>query len=338
MMTEDDRKKVFWLLKKYSSYTAWKVLGDAFQAFTDAWEFSVKKADEQDEFITEALKDFWTGCESFDKGLSLLKQGDHYVFRNKGNWLIKDKIEYARRLMDPVEYVHDWMVKKDEAFKANEQVQNNIQIFAITEKPDETVSASFDTETVFWTDTWPRHLDYAQFNFPPKLPEVPAPTEATVETGKEVPFDGIWEPEWIDPTVKKNRVINIRSLFEGSAPSNLQKGCMNYFVAGTIAPPYQDSRQQPVIPVRWRLIWQDTRYRDGVIPDEEAEYLAPPEQRPVLQQGEDRMLRIQAGKPCPRTGTWEAQDTGLQKRFYKEGDIMADLHSAYGRTVWHWVE
>jgi hypothetical protein len=43
MMTEDNRKKVFWLLQKYSSYTAWKNLGDAFRAFTDAFELALKR-------------------------------------------------------------------------------------------------------------------------------------------------------------------------------------------------------------------------------------------------------------------------------------------------------
>ena len=55
-------------------------------------------------------------------------------------------------------------------------------------------------------------------------------------------------------------------------------------------------------------------------------------------QVESQPLRATAGRPCPRTVNWQAQDTSAEKRFYKEGDVTADLHSAYGRTVWHWVE
>jgi hypothetical protein len=105
-MNEDDRKRVFWMLKKYSSYTAWKVLGDAFQAFPDGWEYAVNHVQpplDSDDFWVEALKSFWKGCEGFDRGLPLLKQGDRYIYRNKANWLIRHQIKYAYRLMDPVE-------------------------------------------------------------------------------------------------------------------------------------------------------------------------------------------------------------------------------------------
>ena len=49
-------------------------------------------------------------------------------------------------------------------------------------------------------------------------------------------------------------------------------------------------------------------------------------------------LRAKAGQPCPRAGMWQSQDAKAEKRFYKEGDLMADLHSEYGMTIWQWVK
>lgn len=341
MMNNDDRKKVFWLLKKYSSYTAWKALGDAFQEFTNAWEYAVQQAQpplDSDGTWVEALKGFWKGVEGFDKGLKLLKQGDRYIFRYINNWLIEEKIEYARRLMDPDEYVHDWMINKDGIYAAHQKIEKYKKFFWVTENPDRALPATFDAETVFWTNTWPRHLDYAQFNFPPELANVPDPTTTTVNSGKEVPIDGIWEPEWPDPAAKKGTVVNIRSLFSTSLPSDVQKGCMNYFIAGTIAPSYQDGEKLPVMSVRWRLIWQDARYKDGTIPVEEADYLATSS---ALQSNRENHTnstfnRVEGGQPCSQAGYWFTPAQVNSRRHFKEGDIMPVIGSDYGTIIWQW--
>lgn len=336
MMTEDDRRKIFWLLKKYSSYTAWKTLGDAFHEFTDAWEYAVKKAkpEDQDEFIVGAFKDFLDGCRGFDDGLPQLKRGERHVFRRRTGgdlgWHASYAVSYAEDIMNPREYVFDWMVNKD-------KVQNSIAKVSQLRKGSSAVVELSDPTSPAANREYMFDSLFEPFNFPPNLGDVPTPTETTIDSGKEVPLDGIWEPEWRDPSKKQNRVVGIRSLFTPVEPSDLQKGCMNYLIAGTIAPPYQDSSRDPVMPVRWRLIWQDTRYRDGTIPDEEADYLAPTSAMPS-HHAEEGALRVKAGQPCPRAGTWESLDAKGVKRTYKEGDIMADLGSAYGFTLWQFIE
>jgi hypothetical protein len=110
---------------------------------------------------------------------------------------------------------------------------------------------------------------------------------------------------------------------------------MNYFVTGVIAPRYRDARQLPIIPVRWRLIWKDIRYRDGVIPDEETEYLSstqetsPPAYNPHH--------RVEGGKPCPQTGFWFTPAFADSRRHFDQGDTMPVFeHSQYGATIWQW--
>jgi hypothetical protein len=48
-------------------------------------------------------------------------------------------------------------------------------------------------------------------------------------------------------------------------------------------------------------------------------------------------LRAKAGTPCPRTGFWKTQSNEIAKCYYKEGELMPDLGSSYGFTIWEWV-
>ena len=45
-------------------------------------------------------------------------------------------------------------------------------------------------------------------------------------------------------------------------------------------------------------------------------------------------LRARAGELCPKAGLWESMDIPSQARQYQQNDIMNDLGSAYGLTVW----
>ena len=49
-------------------------------------------------------------------------------------------------------------------------------------------------------------------------------------------------------------------------------------------------------------------------------------------------LRSKAGQPCPQSGLWQALDVNAQQRTLQQGEIMPDLRSAYGLTVWEYVD
>lgn len=339
MMNEDERKHAFWLLKKYSSYTLWKALGDALQAFTNAWEYAVKNAKPplaSDDLWVEALKYFWQACGEFDRGLLLLKQGDRQIFRKNGNRYIFLHSRYAEKLMDSEEYVHNWMVNEPE-------VKNLFEKFNrlgygpgwITEQEKNSPSV-FGTENIFRSYTYPFSIGYSNFNFPVSLPDVPLPSTSTVDTGNEVPFDGIWEPEWAVEDTKKTTAINIRSLFTHSSSSSVEKGCMNYLIAGTVAPLYQDGVNLPIIPVRWRLIWQDQRYKNDLIPAEESEYLSIADTSHSAHTTSLSTQGIAGNQPCPQTGYWFTPAKLHSRRHFKEGDIMPAVGSDYGSTIWQW--
>ncbi len=75
-LSEEERRKVFWLLKKYSSYTAWEALAQAYYRFADAWMKAMRTADDADidEFNQDATKSILTGRIGFEKGLARLKK------------------------------------------------------------------------------------------------------------------------------------------------------------------------------------------------------------------------------------------------------------------------
>ncbi len=65
MMNEEDRKKVFWALKKRTSYAAWKALADAWQEFIKSWKHALQHANFSDPSIekghTDSYKFFLDG-------------------------------------------------------------------------------------------------------------------------------------------------------------------------------------------------------------------------------------------------------------------------------------
>ena len=133
MMSEEERKKVFWLLKKYSSYTAWKALGDAYAEFAKAYEYAIQHSEETDEDASEWDRDHFKrildGQIAFEKGLPLLREGQRSVFRNTSmGYLARaaNQVYFAGRIMDPDEYVFDWMKNKDEVLATFETVELHI--------------------------------------------------------------------------------------------------------------------------------------------------------------------------------------------------------------------
>lgn len=349
MMTEQDRSKVFWLLKKYSSYTAWKALGDAYFVFADAYMKAIELVDHShadpldEEAFADEAKRILTGRIGFEQGLPRLKQGDRSVWRRNSRGALAvggNKIYYIGQIMNEREFVLDWMKNKSDVQHALSVLdEKNKGLGSVTERTPERDRATWGQKTVF--DPF-----YGPFNFPSQLPEVPHPTNIVIATGEEVPFDGIYEPEWgpLPDAPNPGLLAKIKTLL-GNKPSLMDDvgddglatvrhrdiGCMNYLLSCTQAPLYRDGELDPDIPVQWRLIWKDTRYLDGTIPDEESEYLAQTVEAPTAR------LRCEAGRPCPAEGEWSTP-AAQGSRHFKQGEIMPDMKSDYGQTIWYFEQ
>jgi hypothetical protein len=277
-MTPDDRKKIFWFLKRKTSYTAWKRKADAFDAFAVIFK---KQVVEQPHakglmdgthwkpFYSEILK----AQVLYEKGLARLFQGDRSV------WLYNDR----GILGDAGIISNSWYselvnngARGDHTYdgKYVEEMTDAIKVFDIASRDagyEQSMMA--DAPAVHWWGEgmycilnnemcprhpepgWPRLKLASLIEYPSPLPEIPvAEKEVLIKTGENTPVFGIYEPQ-------------------------VKDGCMNYLLQNTPAPTlaYERGSNQPVV---WRLIWEDTRYLDGTIPDEEALYF-PPESEAV---------------------------------------------------------
>lgn len=358
-MTEEERRKVFWLIKKYSSYTAWEALAAAYYAFADAWMVAMRTASDADidEFNQGATRDILDGRIGFEKGLPQLKVGDRSVWRRSrarsfASWghLTRGmfQIGFIQKIHDPAEYVFDWMKNKNDVLaKKSALLFWAARLGVVTERLEAKHPAPMSPYDALQT-VHPDHgyamNDPGYLNFPPTLPTVPAPTGTTADTGGEVPVDGIYEPEWghiesVSPTglLGKMRTAfgskpSLVNLPTGISPRREHLGCMNYLLANTSAPSYQDRELDQPMPVTWRLIWQDERYLDGVIPLEEAEYLAPA----AAPATDTAQLRCEAGLPCPREGWWFSPAKPDSRRHFAHGEVMPAFSTDYGGTIWQW--
>lgn len=140
------------------------------------------------------------------------------------------------------------------------------------------------------------------FNFPTPLPPCPPRNtnkEGQVWSGEEIPITGIYEPWFI---------------------GGQHVGCPNYFLAGQEAIEYQMEGTQDKEQVAWRLIWEDQRYLDGNIPQEEAHYLREPNESSSAQQ--TPVLSALPGQPCPKAGIWFAPHLQMKEVRMQHGEPM----------------
>ena len=379
-MTDDERRKVFWLLKKYSSYTAWEALALAYYRFTDAYMLahkvfipdpSVPDRASTDEWHAGHLKEILDGRIGFEKGLPRLKAGDRSVWRRSRERGISRsgrersfaawgplargiyKVDFIRRILDPEEYGLDWMNNKDDVIaKKDALLFWSARIGAVMERVEAKHPAPMSPYDALQTV----HPQYgyamnnpAYLNFPVSIPNVPEPTATTFETGNEVFFDGVYEPEWgsmQDPSspgllgklkialTDKPSLVDSEPLAPVVSSRREHIGCMNYLLANTTAPLYQNAELDKPMPVTWRLVWKDERYLDGVISPEEAEYIAP-----VAAPGADTtQLRCDADQRCPREGWWFSPAKSDSRRHFAQDEVMPAFSTNYGATIWQWDE
>jgi len=160
-----------------------------------------------------------------------------------------------------------------------------------------------------------------------------------VLSGHEIPVTGIWEPWYILPPSEEGLLSGLLDRISGKPPRLTGKvGCPNYFLAGTTAFEYETDGAGDKVAVAWRLLWEDTRYLDGTIPEEEAGYsLTPrpathapvPQSRPVV-------LTAYPGEPCPEAGEWHSVNWEDRRAVLKKGDPMpGPQYSKTGVVIWH---
>ena len=143
------------------------------------------------------------------------------------------------------------------------------------------------------------------------LPEYVIDRSIACRTGDEVQWTGVWYPT-----------------------TGLEKHSLTFSIKGL--------RMQPAFRVA-KTVEELKRESDGAIVTRPETVAIATTWHPLIPSGRtvtvdtNEELRAKAGQLCPKAGVWQSTDSGAARRFYKAGEPMADLKSAYGYTVWQWV-
>ncbi|MFT3721036.1 Imm71 family immunity protein [Pseudorhodoferax sp.] len=346
---EHERKQIFYWLKQVSSWTAWNRILGYYKAWADAAEQSVRAADnagilEKSTILYDDYVYILKGLAHCEEGVRRLRKGDKRVFQYNAHG------EFAMAGRAP-DYWHAGIWGRGEMGIDYERTPHWEEFECTLKKfnaasgecsVDILESDDLDAAAPFSYGPW-IHEWKSKIWFPDSLSDVPNPTDdVLVRTGKPIPCSGIWEP--VDAPKPKGF-----SLFKQPPPRGPFPiiGCMNYLHGGSPAPRATqrtaDSEELHHVDVTWRLLWRDDRYEDGSIPEEERDYrflqpgpINPPQPTPLTTKQSEVLAGVPSGQPCPRTGYWLTPARADSRRHFERGELMPDLRSDYGATIWQW--
>ncbi|MBS0894718.1 hypothetical protein JK211_11825 [Tatumella sp. JGM130] len=289
MSDEQVRRRLFWLLQRLSSYTLWQRKRDAWACFTEKYEQALKTWPEEktNGFDPEAIIWIYDALRLYDKGLPELAAGNRQVWQRQSG--------VFHQLYRPVSLIrtyfyypcHDERGGQREPYPPEIEEINQWRVAAefrgdnLLYPPHDNVCNFFDAETLLAPNKYIYNLTHLSYPvFPEHLPPVPERSDIIIKTDDAVPCDGIWEPVEI---IYDRKFLVFKEGIRGF--KNL--GAYNYFIRGMKAPLqiYYDVLMEsateilitddPVCyrDVHWRLVWEDTRYCDGIIPDESEYFL-----------------------------------------------------------------
>ncbi|WP_144141309.1 Imm72 family immunity protein [Paraburkholderia sp. BCC1884] len=351
MQDQETRRRVFWLLKRLTSYSLWERKRDAWQAFAAAYENAVQiwPESQPEQMDADRLPRIFETLSAFNKGLDQLRSGHRFVWRtgeplqvavvNSGaiaSFLYPHPDYWERGAQfapypDKVETLHRLLLASQ---YEGEYAPIEVPFVAHMAARYSSAGGLLNQDAYRY-----QFYELPYPVFPDVLPPLPAATDIVISSGRCVPVDGIWEPIKIE----REKLFGIVPIGVKSTENN---GCFNYLVMGTKAPNIVGDWNQAVskadrIGTHWRLLWEDTRYRNGVIPDESGYFLAPKEsyeeaakEQPV---GE---VEVRTGEVCPVSGTWEAKGFHTHRVELSKGKVMPDVLAnvpGSGERRVHWV-
>ena len=288
MIDDLTKRKIFYCLKRASSYTAWKRAAEAYGEFAKQLEhtYSVIAIPEDSViFNHQNLIDVLQGVVNYERGLAGLLAGDRSVFRWSSIGYLTNtygSLGVWAKYLDTDEYILSYVSNLDVLQSTLRHATDKSYDKGFVEP------GMIDLPAPWFYGDWLKD-EFAKYPIPADLPPVPPVNHAVhVKSRDVVPITGIYEPETLD-------------------------GCMNYLIAGAPAPLYETATSDNSFVVSWSLVWEDTRYQEdhfafGRIPPEEASYFpadkpaAVATAQPATVMGD--MLISDTGQTCPKTGLW----------------------------------
>ncbi|PLK47297.1 hypothetical protein [Uliginosibacterium sp. TH139] len=156
------------------------------------------------------------------------------------------------------------------------------------------------------------HEDSAYIERPTEIPEYAVDKSISCKTGEIVPWTGVWVP-----------ATGMGTAALAFARQGIQIMQPAYEV--TFEDPEDGSQVFELVETTWHPV----RPTGHMVP------LPPPEPDESEDEDSDR-LRCPAGQSCPQTGYWMTPAKEDSRRMFKQGEVMPDLDSNYGATIWQW--
>jgi len=274
---ELERKQMFHLLKKHSSWTAWNRILGYYQKWAGITEESVRQADNngllpktvyppdytaplgvksdtgETSILYRDYVDISRGLALFDEGVRRLAKGDKRVFtadETSGLFAMAMRCTiYYFETRSRCEWEEKTPLMK-EFFEALDELN--------AAKVECGLNVLENRYYCYWL--W--HMVFLpKFPYPDPLPELPKVYEdVKVETGEIVPCSGIWEP------MEDSALIGGMGYLHGGRPAPM------------LQQSFRDKTNQELgyasafINTTWYLLWRDNRYEDETIPAEEQDY------------------------------------------------------------------
>ncbi|MBN1604244.1 MAG: hypothetical protein JW915_21720 [Chitinispirillaceae bacterium] len=254
---------IVWNLQKYTSITCIERLLTLLSEFARGYDKYLSATDPSPTII-ESLKCIYESIAGINEGLNLLKVGYKSGYSNIRNaYGFSDY--FAGRLLweydyEPIGY-RPGVIQSVGLFSWIEKaVYMAERALFFTLRAKWSVPLAFQERHCYNLQIAPKAKDYQRSSLTEHF-----------KTGQVVPKSGIWNP----------------FSFKSGSPNYLCAG--NYFPESQIAveriyrPDYFDEDdnyteswedfEYEKFPAQWELLWEDTRYADGIIPEEENEYL-----------------------------------------------------------------
>ncbi|PLK47293.1 hypothetical protein [Uliginosibacterium sp. TH139] len=147
---------------------------------------------------------------------------------------------------------------------------------------------------------------------PTEIPEYAVDKSISCKTGEIVPWTGVWVP-----------ATGMGTAALAFARQGIQIMQPAYEV--TFEDPEDGSQAFELVETTWHPV----RPTGHMVP-------LPPPEPDEGEDGDRDRLRCPAGQSCSQTGYWMTPAKEDSRRMFKQGDVMPDLDSNYGATIWQW--
>ncbi len=344
MADDATRRSVFWLLQRLTSFSLWKRKRDAFATFANEYENAVKTwpEDDPEAIPPQNLPIIFEILAAYDRGLSDLARGYRFVWR-RGQPLqyAIDRYNHLNAHFFPHSDYWDrgaqvapYPPKVDALAQLLHASEYQMEYAPLEPEPLDNCLAQLSSIGLLLSSETYKHgfytLPYPVF--PDDLPEVPEAVGPVIKSDDKVPCDGIWEPV----AIEQSKLLGVVPVGNRSLRNN---GCFNYFVRDIRAPNVRDDDTGAIVKTHWRLLWEDKRYADGIIPDESQYFLEPPSSP---QPSRDTAAPVRTGDICPVSGVWRTQEYGGKTVRVEAGAAMPAMpdmlvRDNLGELKVHWV-